>query len=90
MSLGMLDLLLLGIALALAIAPLLGVIDAARMDRESWHSAGHGKMNWLALLLGGTLCFGAGLIPAGIYFLKIRPKVAAFERDPNRPTRNPL
>ena len=69
--------------------PLIGAIDAARMKEESFSLAGQKKSTWVVILIACAVFWGVGIIGALVYFISVRPKVAAFERDPNRPTLDP-
>ncbi len=80
--------LLLGAFLCAGI-PLFGAIDAARMKEQSFTLADQKKSTWVAVLIACAIFWGIGLIGAAVYFISVRPKVAAFERDPNRPTLDP-
>lgn len=91
MALGMSEFVLLAVvALLFSGIPLWGAIDAARMKNESWEMAGRDKRSWVMILIACAVFWGVGLLGAGYYFMTVRRSVAAFERDPNRPTQTPL
>jgi hypothetical protein len=80
--------LLVGAVVCIGI-PLFGAVDAARMKEQSFTLADQKKATWVAILIACAIFWGLGLAGAAVYFVSIRPKVAAFERDPNRPTLDP-
>jgi hypothetical protein len=87
---GMSELLILVVAGVLCSGvPLYAAFDAARMKEQSFELAGQKKSTWVVLLIACGVFWGIGLIGVGYYFVKVRTKVAAFERDPNRPTLDP-
>jgi hypothetical protein len=53
-----------------------GIIDAARRPVDAWSRAGQNKGLWIALQIF------LGIIGAAVYFLSIRPKVAAADLNP--------
>ncbi len=69
--------------------PLWAAIDANRMKDESWEMAGRDKRSWVLILIGCAVFWGLGFIVAVYYLRTVRRTVAAFERDPNRPTQTP-
>jgi len=73
-------------ALVCSGVPLFGAVDAARMKEDSFKLADQTKSTWVILLIACAVFWGVGLFGAAYYFFAVRPKVTAFERDPNRPT----
>lgn len=63
--------------LILLIIPLAGAIDAVQKPDAAFRAAGQSKTLWIALQVVGTLVLPLGLIASCIYFLIVRPKVAA-------------
>ncbi len=88
MGMSELLILLFGAAVCAGI-PLVGAIDAARMKDQSFVLADQNKRTWVIIMIACAVFWGIGLIGAAVYFISVRPKVAAFERDPNRPTLDP-
>jgi hypothetical protein len=90
MPFGMSELLILLVGAIVCIGiPLFGAVDAARMKEQSFALADQKKSTWVVILIACAVFMGVGLIGAAVYFMSVRPKVAAFERDPNRPTLDP-
>jgi hypothetical protein len=88
MGLTELLILLMG-GLLLSGVPLFAALDAARMQEASFSRANQKKSTWVIVLIACGVFWGVGLFGVLYYFVSVRPKVAAFERDPNRPTLDP-
>ncbi|MBW2460725.1 MAG: hypothetical protein JRH11_03700 [Deltaproteobacteria bacterium] len=93
MPVGIFEFLILTVILVTALVmsgvPLWAAIDASKMQDASWEMAGRDKRSWVLILIGCAVFWGLGFIVAVYYLGTVRRTVAAFERDPNRPTQTP-
>jgi hypothetical protein len=78
-GLGAPELLIITFLLFFAVLPIWGIVDAAMRPNEAWAATGQSKALWIILQ------FVLGVIGAIIYFLAIRPKLAAATAPPNIP-----
>ena len=69
------------ILLLFAGVPLAGAIDAARRSDASFGAAGQNKVLWVLLQLVGVFLCVIGLVLGIVYFVAIRPKVAAADAE---------
>jgi uncharacterized membrane protein YfcA len=68
-----------GLAFAVGIVvvtglPLWAAVDAALLRWDSWQAAGLSRTTWVTLL-GVGAPFGVGLLAAGVYALRVRPRL---------------
>ena len=69
--------------LLLGVLPLLCAIHAALKPDDAWRAAEQSKVVWV-LVLVGCMFVPFGFIAAGVYWLRVRPKLVRAPRDPGR------
>ena len=83
-SLGVTEMLVLGVMALTVVIPIWGLIDAASRPEKQWLSCGINRVTWvLIMLLGTVFCFPVGAISALYYLALIRPKLDAVDGTPS-------
>jgi hypothetical protein len=74
-GIGLPELLILLVLLALLIIPIWAIIDAAARPDSQWAAAGQSKVRWLVFLTVGSFLPVIGLVLLIVYLASIRPQL---------------
>lgn len=71
------------LGLALLAVPVGAILDIARTSDAQWEAIGRNRLAWMAPIMMGTmLLLVPGVTLAGIYFVRVRPRLrAALDPD---------